>query len=189
MQQFFKKNLSLVLAFLLPLLLIFIVALNAYVPTNLFKTAYNFVYAACDGADYDYASGCDRYLKTLYTVKEGRIIVNDIDPAQDSDWDKTTDREEKYTVRIFLHNTTENVSREISIEEAQNLRYSSLLTSPDDVTISSGYDTSPGFLFFDGGSSYGQYLTKGKLRNKLKLIHNDRYYAPENFYFIGWILH
>ncbi|HRN69665.1 MAG TPA: hypothetical protein PLS49_00640 [Candidatus Woesebacteria bacterium] len=188
MNQFIKKNLTLILAFLIPILLIFVVAINAYFPFSSLKTTYNFVYATCDGYEYNYPAGCDIYAKSLYSVENNKLIVNTIDPAQDSDWDHTSDINEKYVVRLFLHSTAENESREITIDEAQQFEFSSLLTSPDGVTISNEYNSGSGLLLFDSGSSYGQYLKKGNIRSKLNLINGDRYYAQENFYFIGWVL-
>lgn len=188
MKQFFKQNITLVLAFALPLFLIFVVALNAYFPSLFFKTEYNFVYAACDSTNYDYSYGCGSYAKSLYTIENNKLVVKTINPEQDTDKDGVKDVAEAYTVRLFLHNTEINESREISLEEAQKLSYDKLLTSPDDVTISSGYSSTSGPMIFDGGSSYGYYLMKGKLRSKLHLINDDRYYSTENFHFIGWVL-
>lgn len=157
-------------------------------PSLLFSTKYNFVYAACDGAIYEYPYGCDSYTKTLYTVENNQLVVHEVNPAKDSDKDGTPDINEQYKVRLFVHDTQLNGSREITPEEAQQMKFSTLLTSPDDVTISSGYSSGSGFFLFDGGSSYGQYLLKGNLRSRLNLIHDDRYYSQEIFHFIGWIL-
>lgn len=189
MNQFLKQNLTLVLAFLLPLLLIFIVALNAYFPSFFFKTEYDFVYAACDDTNYDYPYGCEAYAKSIYAVENGKLVVKTVDPQQDTDKDTIPDVDENYTVRLFLHDTEQNESKEITIDQAQQLEFSTLLTSPDEVTITDGYSSGPDFFIFDGGSSYGMYLTKGKLRSKLNLIHDDRYYIRKNFHYIGWVLH
>ena len=119
-----------------------------------------------------------------------KIALNYINPAQDSDKDGVPDINENYTARIFLHNTKKNESREITLEEAQTLTLNGLLTSPDGVTVSSNYDRGADFFFlFDGGSSYGYYLTKGKSRRRINLINrNERYYYRDNFQFIGWVL-
>lgn len=188
MNQFIKKNLTLILAFALPLLLIFVVALNAYFPFSLLKTDYNFVYAACDGNDYNYPYGCETYAKRLYSVENNKLVVKEIPSNQDLDRNGTPDNEEKYNVRLFLHDTKQNESREIILDQAKSMEFSPLLTSPDEVTITNDYSSNPGFFLFDGGSSYGMYLTKGKLRSKLNLVNDDRYYARDNFHFIGWVL-
>lgn len=189
MKEFLKKNFAIVLAFVLPIALIAIIALSTYFPSLFLSTNYNFVYSSCtDGTNY-YPYYCNNYLQKRYSVVNGKIVVNSIDPAQDSDKDGVPDINENYTARIFLHDTKKNESREITLEEAQSLSLNGLLTSPDGVTVSSNYDRGADFFFlFDGGSSYGYYLTKGKSRSKLNLINNDdRYYYRNNFQFIGWV--
>jgi len=190
MKEFIKKNLIILIAFMLPVALIAIVALSTYLPSLFLSTNYNFVYSSCtDGSNY-YSYRCDNYLQKRYTVVNNNLIVNSIDPTQDSDNDGIPDINENYTARIFLHDTKKNESREITLEEAQTLKLNNLLTSPDGLTVSSHYDRGADSLFiFDGGSSYGYYLTKGKSKSKLNLINRDnRYYYRDNFQFIGWIL-
>jgi hypothetical protein len=188
MQKFIKQNITLILAFLLPLLLIFVVAINAYFPSLFFKTDYNFVYSTCDEVSYGYEFGCESYAKSLYSIKNNQIIQNTVDRKQDSDSDGTPDVKENYKVRLFLHNTEENESTEILLTQAQQMKFNSLLTSPDDVTIAGSYNSGSDFFLFSNGSSYGYYLSKGKLKSKLNLINDDRYYAQGNFHFIGWVL-
>lgn len=190
MKEFLKKNFAILLAFMLPIALIAIVALSTYLPSLFFSTDYNFIYSSCtDGTNY-YSYRCDNYLQKRYSVVNSTLVVNFIDPFQDSNRDGVPDINDKYTARIFLHNTKKNESREITLEEAQTLTLNGLLTSPDGVTVSSNYDRGADFFFlFDGGSSYGYYLTKGKSRSKLNLINrDDRYYYRDNFQFIGWVL-
>ena len=190
MKEFLKKNFAILLAFILPILLIAIVALSTYIPSLFLSTGYNFVYSSCtDGANY-YSYRCDNYLQKRYSVVNNRLVANYIDPAQDSDKDGVPDINENYTARIFLHDTKKNESREITIEEAQSMKLNGLLTSPDGITVSSNYDRGDGFfLLFDQGSSYNYYLTKGKSKSKLNLVNqDDRYYYRDNFQFIGWVL-
>lgn len=190
MKEFIKKNFALLLAFILPVLLIIIVALSTYLPSLFLSTNYNFIYTSCtDGTNY-YPYRCDNYLSRRHAVVDNKIIVKPIDLTQNSDKDGVLDINENYTVRIFLHDTQKNESREIALEEAQTLTLNSLLTSPDGVTVSSSYDRGADFFFiFSGGSSYGYYLTKGKSKDQLNLINSDqRYYYRDNFKFIGWIL-
>ncbi len=186
MKEFLKKNFAIVLAFALPVLLIAGITLSAYLPSLFLSTDYNFIYATCtDGRYYN----CGAYLQKRYSVVNGRLVENPVDPDQYLD-DGIRDVNEQITPRIFLHDTEKNESREISREEAQLLSLSNLLTSPDGVTVSSSYNRSPDIFFiFNTRSSYGYYLTKGRARSRLDLIHSDsRYYYPENFHFIGWVL-
>ncbi len=191
--EFIKKNFAILFAFLLPIVLIVVIALSTYLPSVSLSTSYNFVYISCvDGTNYHHSYNCDNYLQKRYSVVGNRLVMNDIDPTLDSDNDKIPDMNENYTPRIFLHDTEKNESREITFEEAQALTVKNLMTSPDDVTVSSHYDRNGGdfpFIFGGGSSSYGYYLTKGKSRDKLNLINDtNQYYYQDNFQFIGWVL-
>ena len=192
MKEFFKKNFAIVLAFVLPIALIAIIALSACLPSLSLSTNYNFIYSSCtEGTNY-YPYYCNDYLQRRYSVVNGKLFVNTVDPAQDSDKDGVPDINENYIARIFLHDTKKNESREIALKEAQTLSLNGLLTSSDSVTVSNYYDRGGGdffFIFGGGSSSYGYYLTKGKSRSKLNLINRDnRYYYRDNFQFIGWVL-
>ncbi len=192
MKEFIKKNFAILLAFALPLLLIIGVAVSTYLPSVFLSTNYNFIYTSCsDGNNYYY--NCDNYLQKRYSVVNNKIVLNNIDPTQDSDGDSIPDIKENYSVRIFLHDTKLNESREITLEEANTYKLSSLLTSPDGVTVSGNYNRGGDFFFFPfvsgSSSSYGYYLTKGKSKTKLNLINErDRYYYQENFGFLGWVI-
>ena len=190
MKNFLKNNLAIVLAFSLPVVLIVAVALSTYLPSLLLSTNYNFLYASCGYDVNSFSRRCDTFLQNRYSVVEGSLVVNELDPLQDSDNDGTMDIDENYTSRIFIHDTENNESREISLEEAETLSLNKLLTSPDGVTVSSQFDRGADFFIFYGGrSSHGYYLTKGNSRSELNLISNqDRFYYRDNFQFIGWVL-
>lgn len=190
MKEFIKKNFAIVLAFALPILLIIIIALSTYVPSLFLSTDYNFVYSTCDQSTTYYPYQCDNYLQKRYSVVDNKLVVNNIYSRSDSDNNGIPDIDENYKVHFFLYNTTNNESREITIEEVQKLNLSSLLTSPDGVTVSNHYDRNGNFFFlFNGNSSHGYYLTKGNAKNKLNLVNQDnRYYREDKFHFIGWVL-
>ncbi|MDO8575264.1 MAG: hypothetical protein Q7R78_00990 [bacterium] len=189
MKEFLKKNFAIILAFLLPIILIVVVAISTYFPSLFISTDYNFVYTSCtDGRNY-YPYNCETYLQKRYSVEGNKITLNTVDLKQDLNKDGVPDFNQNYTDRIFLHDTKKNESREITLKEAESLDLSGLLTSPDGVTVSSYYSRSGDFFPFGGSSSYGYYLTKGKSRSKLNLINtNDQYYYQNNFQFVGWVL-
>ena len=187
MKDFVKKNIMLLLAFLLPILLVIFVTLSAYIPSLFISTHYNFVYAACAGNTDDYA--CGDYLQDRYAVVGEKLTLVALDPYQDSDQDGISDMQENYTIRVFLHDTKKNESTELPFADAAALRLSALVTSPDGITISSSYDGGGDFFFINVGSSYGHYLTKGNSRRKLHLITSDnRYNYREQVKFLGWVL-
>ncbi|OGJ00074.1 hypothetical protein A3H53_01650 [Candidatus Nomurabacteria bacterium RIFCSPLOWO2_02_FULL_40_10] len=195
MEEFIKKNFAVLLAFVLPILLIVIVALSTYLPSLFLSTKYNFIYTSCaDGGNYySYPYYCDTYLQKRYSVVDNKLVVYPIDLTQDSNKDGVPDFSGKYPARIFLHDTQKNESREITLAEAQMLALNNLLTSPDGVTVSSGYNYNGGgdffFLFGSGRSSHSHYLMKGKSKSKLNLINSsDQYYYQNNFQFLSWVL-
>ncbi len=193
MKDFIKRNFAVLLAFLLPVLLIIIVVLTTYLPSIFLKTKYNFIYTVCVENNNYYPYNCNDFLQKKYFVENGKLVIRAIDPEQDLNNNKIPDIKENYTARIFLHDTEKNESREISLEEAQALNLSGLLTSQDGVSVSwdSVYHGGCDFFIFGGcgGSSYGYSLVKGKSHSKLNLINNnDRYYYQNNFQFLGWVL-
>lgn len=196
--EFFKKNFVLLLAFALPIILIAGVALSVHLSSLKPTTTYNFVYTTCtDGTNYTSSYYCDTYLQKRYSVAKNKIVVNEVASSTEINNSKeklseaVPEEERDYTARLFLHDSTTNVSREITLSEAEELSLSSLLTSPDGFTISSDYDRSGGgalFIFGGGYSSFGYYLKKGDDRKHLNLVNNNGNYYEDNFHFIGWVL-
>lgn len=192
MKEFIKNNFAILLAFLLPIALIVFIALSVYLPSLFLSTKYNFIYVTCvDGTRY--YDQCNDYVKKQYSVVNEKLVVGGFDQNLDTNKNGFLDVNEKYTARIFLHDTEKNESREISQEEAKALVLDGLITSPDGVTVSSNYNYngSTGIFPFSGSSysSYGFYLSKGNSHRKLNLINNnDRYYYQNNFQFLGWVL-
>ncbi len=187
MKEFIKKNFILLIAFSLPLVLIAVVAISVYLPSLFLSTSYNFLYSQCHDGRYYYE--CGYKYENYFSVIDGKIVINSTSTIT-RDNNGAIKLSNGYSMRIFLHDTEKNESREINIQEAELLTLNNLLTSPDGVTISEDYESSPGFFIFDGGrSSHGYYLTKGRSKAKLNLINNnDRYYYYNNFKFIGWVV-
>lgn len=86
---------------------------------------------------------------------------------------------------LFYHNVTENRSREISFEEAQNLTLDSSNKSSDGFILERKSNSSGGILF----SSYnsGFYLTKGQVSFEQNLFDND-FYSYRDRPFVGWVV-
>jgi len=181
MKNFFKQNVALILAIILPIILILVVAINAYWPSIRAATGYNFLYATCDNTDNYSPYSCQNYLNQRYSVTKRKLMVNEV-PAEQT--------LPNYSAHLFLHDTAKNESREVTLETARELTLSELLTSPDGVTVSSQYNRGADFFpFFNTGSSCGLYLTKGKRADKLNLINASAgYCSRDNFKFIGWVL-
>ncbi|MBT3835215.1 hypothetical protein HOF56_03110 [Candidatus Peribacteria bacterium] len=190
MNKFIKNNLSLILAFSLPVALILVVVFTTYSPFTSVETNYNFMYTACDNGTGGYSYGCLNHMEALFSVKDTSLIKNDLDDSRDTDKDGISDIDENYHVRIFLHDTQQNESREVKFENAKDYEIiTDTITSPDGVNVSGGYERGPEvFPIIDTHSSYDYYLTKGKSKTRLNLINRDnRYYYRDNFRFIGWV--
>ena len=189
MNEFIKKNLTLLLAFALPVILILVIAVSAHFPTKTITSNYNFVYAVCANAINSPYYNCNTYIVNRYSVIDNKLVLNPIDPAQDADKNGIPDIKENYSAHLFLHDTKTNQSHEITLADAQQLKFSNLLTSPEGVAVAGSYDRGADFFpFFGGGSGYAYYLIKGNDRSKLNLFNSDnQYYDTGNFQFIGWV--
>jgi hypothetical protein len=191
MKQFIKENSVLLIAFGLPVIVIVVIALNLFLPSLFLSTKYNFIYSTCSEANSNYYYPCSAS-DAKYSVIGSRLVVAPSDPNADYNKDgiKDINQNNIYTVRLFLHNTDKNESREITLSDAQTMILSGLLTSPDGVTVSNSYTNTSEFPFvFGGRSNYGFYLMKGKSKQKLNLINQtDQYYYQNNFKFIGWVM-
>jgi len=185
MKKFIKENFVILIAFMLPVVIIVVVALSTYLPSIFISTDYNFIYTSCSDGGYR-SYECNNYLEKKHEIVDGKLVASSVD----NNGNPKTEVCDNCTARIFLHNTEKNEGRDITLEEAETLTLNSLLTSPDGVTVSSHYDRGADFFpVFDGSSSYGYYLTKGKSKSKLSLINSDdRYYYRDNFQFLGWVL-
>ena len=185
-----NKPILIGVAFLLPLMFIVIVFLSSYVPSIRLSTDYNFVYATCSEGIRPYYYNCSNYLNAKYAVENGTLQELPIPPELDSDNDDIPDINENYRTRLFIHNTELDESREITLDEARQLNLRDLITSPDGVAVEWESSRRNGFfLFYNGSSNNGYYLTKGNAHKRLSLINDsDRSYYRDDFEFIGWII-
>jgi hypothetical protein len=189
MIDFIKKNLVVLIAFALPIILILSVTMFLYLPGLFVSTNYNFVYAICSNTNYYYGYECNNLLQQKYSVVNNKLVLNDV-PLEVDVYGNKRPISTAFESRVFLHNTKTNESRELSTaEEMQLFLESDLYTSPDGVTLSRS--SSGGEYFFPfGGSSYstGWYLTKGRNKKKMNLINDtDRYYYQDGLRVLGWV--
>jgi hypothetical protein len=187
MNKDLQKNLPVIIAFVLPLILILGVVLSAYVPALFLKTDYNFVYASCADNTYDY--DCYNNIAKRFSIKNGQLVLNTLTPKENTSF-TTEDLNNDFPARIYLHNTKDNESREITIEEAQSLQLNGLSTSPDGVSVGQRSNNRiEVFPLFYSSRNNSWYLRKGGKSKKLHLpdTNNTNYYSF-NYHFIGWVL-
>ncbi len=190
MEEKQKRAILLGVAFLLPLIFILIVFVTTYIPASTLQTSFNFVYATCNQGSAPYTYYCSNHLNSRYEVKNGRVIELELPNDLDSDGDGVVDNDENYRTRLFLHDTSSNISEEISLIEAQRLTLDERITSPDGVAVEGEFSGGGNFFpFVRYSSRYGYYLTQGSARQALNLINADeRNYYRDDFLFLGWVI-
>jgi hypothetical protein len=188
-----KKNLLVVGALILPILLIIGVLIGSKIQSSLVSTEYDFVYAVCDPTSSGWYEDCRVYLDKTYTVQNQKIRIDESTVLVDRNRDGVPEHAaERPMIRVFQHDTKDNLSRELLRDEILALTIDPRLTSPDGVLVEgSSSGSSMNVLFFDVGSSYsyGYYLKKGSRKSPLNVTmgNSDYYYSSQNLKFIGWI--
>lgn len=185
-----KRAILLGVAFLLPLIFIMVVFITSYVPSQSLSTEFNFVYATCSEGRSPYSYYCSSHLQNRFSIENGRVIENDLPADLDSDNDGVADRDENYSVRLFVHDTTLDQSEEISLVEAQRLSVDAKMTSPDGVAVEWQFASGGNFFPFARYSSrYGYFLTRGGAKRELNLVNESQVaYYQNDFRFLGWVI-
>ena len=170
-----KKNIPLIIALTIPVLMIILVAAFIYLPGIGQKPKVNFLYLT--GANTYYPYG-----QQEYQISGGHLIQT---PAP-----KTTPPNyvppDNTIPHFYLYDVTKNTATELTFAQAQTYTLDSSNTSADGYTIAQG-NGGGGDLFFGGGSyDYNSWFIKGHNRSiKLNLkLTGSAYY---NFQFLGWI--
>ena len=190
MEEKQQRKTLLAVAFMLPLVFIAVVFVTSYIPSAGLTSNFNFVYATCSQGQSTYNYYCSNHLLNLYDIENGRLLEQDIPADLDSDNDGVMDINENYQARLFLHDTANNESEEITFEQAQALTLDERITSPDGVAVEWEYNGGSNFFpFVRYSSRYGYYLTRGNASKELNLINtrNNRYYR-DDFRFLGWVI-
>lgn len=171
--HFIKKNISLVLGLSIPVVMILFVAGSIYLPGLFVKPHFDFLYMIND----------NRYNEQQFSVENGLLVRNSIIPKPST--------AARPSPRFFIHDVTTNKSREITFEQAQQLKLDSSPQSPDGLSVKPG-SRGGSFLFFfgGGGNDYSsRYLVGNGLSKKLNLdIDQGSPYYSNNFRLLGWII-
>ena len=159
-----KKNIPLIVALSIPVLMIVLIAAAIYLPALFVKPPKtNFIYSA---GDYCY--------QLRYSVKGGKIIENQI--KEENSYCRNSP-----PVKLFYYDVQSNTAREITLDEAAGLALDDSLKSPDGFEVAFGNYGSD-FFFFSGSVDSGQYLEKGAYSRRLNIIGSNY-----GFKFIGWV--
>ena len=145
-----KKNIPLIVALSIPVLMIVLIAVSIYLPGLMIKPPkVNFVYSI--GGDYCY--------QNRYSVQNGKIVEIEIKKPENNNLCRNY-----LDARLFYYDVQHNSPREISFAEAAGITLDNSLKSADGFEIVSGNDSFDIF-FFSGNSYYHKYLKKGAFNN------------------------
>jgi hypothetical protein len=165
-----KKNLPLVVALGIPVVLTLVIAFAIYLPGFGAEPSYDFVYAT---GNY-YGNG------TTYDVVNGKVA--EVPGIQ---YEETMPKPPTYTTQVaqlYHYDIETKTSKNITLEEAQAYRLETSRTSPDGYLIQNG--SSSGFFpFYDRDNYYDQYLVGNNRRIKTTISDYDY-----DFAFLGWVL-
>ncbi len=155
-----RKNISLISAVSIPILMILLIIGSIYWPRETAHPKFNFLYITHDSSQQE------------YLVQEGKLV-----PPK-----KTATNHTKF----FIYDVTQNKSQEISFQDTQKLNLDTNIKSPDGFeVVSGGNDINIFSLFFGSIDNYNsRYLKKRNTILKLNLSPNTSYYT---FRFLGWI--
>lgn len=173
-----KKNITLLLGFSIPVLMILFVAGSVYLPGFFIKPHFNFLYVSADDYYYyNYNNG------RQYSVRDDRLVKTEIKPPKNVNY-----KPPRADAKLYLYDVAKDRSKEISFADAQRLNLDPNIKSPDGFEIVDGSRDHGCFPFFPpGGADYNARYLKGHDVSKklnLQLNGSSDYY---NFRFLGWI--
>lgn len=172
MQDEKKQHISLIIGLSIPVAMIIFIAIAINGPRwfNTVEPArYDFLYTTGQHTPY-----------TIYLVSEGRLTVKD-EPAPEG-YAATTS-----PVHFFVHDVSENRSREIQLDDALEMILDGSIRSPDGFAVEPGRRS--GWFIFGYRRDYNsRYLIKETFGEKLDLeSSNGSYNYYWNFQFLGWV--
>ncbi len=168
-----KKNIPLIIALCIPVLMILVLAAVIYLPGLGKKPAHNFIYMTGDNY-YNYG-------QSKYLVSDGYIRENPSATITPALYYKPVASDS----RLFLYNVTTNIATELNIQQASQYRLDPSQASADGYKVERG-NSNGDFLFGSGGGDYNSWFIKGHNRStklNLKLNSTDYY----NMQFLGWV--
>lgn len=187
MKRFLKDNLIIIISFALPIVFILIILGIVYIPSYYVKTDYDFVYLTCKDSGYSNGEPICNFVKNNYHIEDNKIIVKKIEGDQDINGNKILDKDENMDIKLFKHNNRDNVSVEVTLEEAKSLKIDNKMISPDGYEVINKIGSGGSLFYTDSNKEY--YLVKDNLNKKLnlKLPNNEYYYGDNNYKFLGWV--
>jgi len=173
MQDDKKRNISLIIGLSIPVAMIIFIAIAINGP-RWFNTV--------EPAKFDFLYTTGQYSPfTVYRVSDGKLTIKK-EPVPEGANPVT-----EHPLHFFVHDVSENTSREIQLEEALALALDSSIRSPDGFAVETGRRS--GWFIFGYRRDYSsRYLVKESFGEKLALeSSNGSYNYYWNFQFLGWV--
>lgn len=168
-----KQNISLIIGLSIPVAMILFIAIAINAPRW---------FNSVDPAKYDflYTTGqADPFV--TYSVEDGRLVEHKRPVPENAP------ATSPHPIHFFVHDVSENSSREIQVEEALSLSLDSSNRSPDGFKVVNGR-RGGWFIFGYGRSSNDRYLVNESFSEKLNLETNaGAYNYYWNFRLLGWV--
>ena len=169
-----KRNVPLLVALSLPVLMIGMVALTIYWPAHFEKFGGEFLYAVPSSWSN----------QSFYAVINGRLQKLPVAAPPAGIYAPTV------TTRLYLHDVVKNVSRDITFEEAQALVLDAGPKSAQGFEIVHGSQSQEfvPFLFFSQ-PDYSTVYIRGRHASRKMDVRLNTYPYNGQFQFLGWIKH
>ncbi len=175
-----KSNIALILGIAIPIIVIILVAIFAYIPTKSISPKYDFLYYFRDYTkQYCINDG-------IYTVVKGKIKIAEslaVPKGSECRYDLETD-----PPKIYRYDSVKGGNYQVSFEDARKLSLDNNAISPDGLSIRNGSYNNAGIFDIFGGTNrnYNQaYLANSKGDTKAIDVGTSNYY---DFIFIGWVI-
>lgn len=189
-----QRNLPVILAVSLPVLLVLFVALLAFIPNLGPKPQYDFLYTKVETRwQYVMNQGCEVYA-SYYTIEQNQLIAKPFDVSV-FDSKNTVEPCSGYSTvikkeapKLFLYRVKDEKSEEISLDNAQKLVLKGYPSSPDGFTVQKRMINNSGILdIFGGRNEGGVYASKKNSYIKLNFPEQENSYYVRDFNFISWV--
>ncbi len=175
-----RKNLSLIAAVAIPVVLLALVAIIVYFRQGTLEPTQDFLYSSMNNSRYVYQQGG-------YTVDANGKLTK-FDPFVNYPKDPVATRPDmQYGTTtypdLYVYDVQTDTVRQVTFEEASALSLDSAFRSIDGYQVQTG--DSSGLIPLFGGADYrNRYIVKGSTGKRLDLPQTSEYY---DFQFIGWI--
>lgn len=165
-----KKNISLIIAIAVPILMIIFVAASIYLPRFFIHPQYNFLYVT---GDYSEAQ--------RYAVDDTQLVKNDLKQPDNYNY--------RGEAKLYIYDVGSDQSTEVAFIDTRELNLNSNRESVDGFEIVSG-DQSHGLFPFSFSSDHdycSRYISGHNLSRKLVLKQTSSSNGCGNFRFLAWV--